>query len=374
MEKKMQVLLITSHVWGSKRKAGFHWIADACHRRGYDVFFFTGLSLIDVVKRDYRVPFIARYGVNRLYSIGDRLSAFINFTIFRPVGFRGNKFLNWMSSLFFYLYRHMPLSKAIRHVVLSSDLIVFESVNEILLFDKMKKINPGARYVYRMSDDMSIRNVHPLVLSYERGIASEFDLVSVPTKSMYDKFIGLSNCRLQLHGLPLHLYEVKSINPYPSGSLNAVYAGNNSFDKDFLRVAAEHFPSVNFYIFGNVDFVSSLPNVKVFGEVAYEKIVPYIKNADIGLSPMLNSSFSDSNKIIQYVYSGLPVIISDLNRCDRDSFFYYSIGDVKSIISAMSSAISSGRRKGGGSGVRSWDDLVDDLFKDPAQEKSNDSL
>ncbi len=56
-----RVVLITGHYWNSKRKAGFHWLADAFLRQGWEVVFFTAppapLSLLSVIRRDYRLDY-----------------------------------------------------------------------------------------------------------------------------------------------------------------------------------------------------------------------------------------------------------------------------------------------------------------------------
>ena len=50
-----KIVLITGHYYSSKRKAGFHFLAEAFAKDGYDVTFITtGLSLLSILKKDYR--------------------------------------------------------------------------------------------------------------------------------------------------------------------------------------------------------------------------------------------------------------------------------------------------------------------------------
>lgn len=361
----MNVILITSHIYNSRRKAGFHWIAEELVKQNNNVLFFTGVSLIDQIKRDYRVATMEKQGKNTVFNNSELVSSFFYYNLFRPIDFR-SKLLNFLSYPLFKLYgrglqaKNIPAELAIR--IKEADLIIFESVNELVLLREFKAINSKARYVYRVSDDMSIRNTHPYVIDFEEENSGLFDLISVPTASIYDRFVNQKKLKLQYHGLPIDLYEVVSKSPYISETINAVFVGSNFLDHEFISVSAREFTEVNFHIIGPVEFRLDLENVFFYGEMNYEDTLPFIKHADFALSPMLKGTFSDSNKIIQYTYCKLPIVISSLNVCERKNFIYYTIGDKESIIESVEKAINFKADDSTFPEVRSWSQLVSDII------------
>src|SRR5262245_40502738 len=53
-----RVVLVTGHYLESKRKAGFHWLADAYWRAGWEVIFLTtAISWLSWLQRNYRMAY-----------------------------------------------------------------------------------------------------------------------------------------------------------------------------------------------------------------------------------------------------------------------------------------------------------------------------
>src|SRR2546430_1855357 len=73
-----RVMLITSHYLESQRKAGFHFLADAFWRAGWDVTFTTvSLSWLSWLRKDQRFQYPVRQEAKRLRQIKERLASYV---------------------------------------------------------------------------------------------------------------------------------------------------------------------------------------------------------------------------------------------------------------------------------------------------------
>jgi 2-beta-glucuronyltransferase len=115
-------------------------------------------------------------------------------------------------------------------------------------------------------------------------------------------------------------------------------------------------------VIGPVSGVPNAPNIKTYGEMAYEDVVPYVKWADIALNPRTIPTLADSNKVIQYEYCRLPIVMSEVDACDRPHVFRYRPGDSDSIFSALKNALQYDRRRVRGDIVCSWDSVAEALW------------
>jgi 2-beta-glucuronyltransferase len=352
--------LLTSHVWDSKRKAGFHWIALDLVRRGWSVNFVCTLTTIDLLKKDYRFKYTNKKEYNKKIEKNKLLHQFISYRILRPLK-TGNKFIDFLLRNIFSFYLKPPSD--VLKLVSESQLVIHESTYELLYFTDFKKNNPRVRYIYRVSDDITTRNTHPILIDYEKDECEKFDLVSVPTDDIYNRFKSLKNSQLNFHGAPLDLFDEVHLSPYKINTINFVYVGNNFLDHNFVTTAAKIYPNINFHIIGPDEVKSNLNNIFNYGEMMFEDTIPFVKFANAGLNPMLKGTFSDSNKMHQYTYCKLPIVISSLNKTNRENCFFYTIGDSSSIRCAIDSALKFNPSEVKLPKPRKWSDLVEDLLK-----------
>ena len=161
-----RVVFVTSHYLNSDRKAGFHWLADAFWRAGWHVLFFTeSVSWLSWLRRDIRFKYPLLQEAGRLIQVRDRLLSYVWLTPFHPVNLR-NGLLNRMSAAVLSQYAKFPLGEAEAEIA-RADLFVFDSDHGLFLFDRFKKRNPHAHFVYRISDDIPMMRHHPMVLQNE---------------------------------------------------------------------------------------------------------------------------------------------------------------------------------------------------------------
>ena len=339
-----KVTLVTGHYLDSKRKAGFHCLANAYKSLGYEVLFFTApISYLLQLKGDYKFQFPVKQERDKLIKKQDSVYSYVHFTPWHVANLK-NKILNSFFTPLFKQYGKFPF-KGAEKFISESDLIIFESTPGLFLFDKFRRLNPGARYVYRVSDDLRLIKVSPLLIKKEKEIFDEFDLVSVPSVYIYNVLKGYAhkNLVLNFHGVNKNLYDQNLKFPYNNDVKNLVFVGNSHFDYSFVEIASKLKPTWKFHIIGPINNLSKRKNIVAYGEMPFEETLPYVKFADIGLQIRQYSlgaeSLTDSLKMLQYTYCRLPIIAPSFLQSDRKNVFYYEANNEKSINKALDEAI-----------------------------------
>jgi 2-beta-glucuronyltransferase len=355
-----RVVLVTGHYLKSKRKAGFHWLADALWHEGWEVIFMTApISWLSVLRCDYRLSYPIKTEINRMVRVDERLWSYIWFTKWHPANFRVKLFnqltMNWVQR-----FADLPLGQ-IEPLVNYADVFIFDCTPALLLFKRFKKENPQARYIYRVSDDTRLAKCHPAVIDTEEKILKLFDMVSVPSRYIFNRFKGLPHLKLNPHGIKKDLFDMEQTNPYGQGP-NLVYVGVNYFDCDFLNRASRLMPEWKFHIIGPIKGITKKKNIFTYGEVNFTETVPFIKYADIGLQSLQYNtgaeSFTESLKVIQYTYSKIPIVAPNFLQNSTSHIFYYTPNDDKSIRSALIKAINFDRSQITTEHIYSWHELA----------------
>lgn len=362
-----RVVLVTGHYLESKRQAGFHWLADAYWRAGWEVIFWTtAISWLSWLQRNYRMAYPVLREANRLRWVQPGLGSYVWFTSWHPVNL-GLSPLNRLLSPVFARYGALPLGEAEAYVR-DSDMMIFESKPGLLLYAQCKRLNFQARYVYRVSDDLRwLRSGHPVVVQAEERYAPQFDLISVPSAALLQRFRHLPQAVLHTHGIRKDLFARQYPNPYQSGwESHVVFVGTAYFDYNFLHIASTSFPHWAFHIIGPIARLPQRANVFAYGELPFVDTIPYLQHADIGLStlqasPQASASFTDSLKIIQYTYCGLPIVVPEPLRSPRPNVFCYVPDDPASIQEALRAARHFDRSKVVTDDIRSWDEIAQEL-------------
>ena len=368
MSTSSTVTFITGHYYLSSRRGGFHNLADAAHRLGYKVNFITaGYSLLSYLRRDYRtkIPGI-KDNCNRAVEIRPGFISYVLFTPWHPMNLLV-PLLNKLSAPYMERYGEGELG-ALLPLLRETRVFVFESMSGLFLFKRFRQENPAARTIYRVSDDVRVlRSTHPRLVELEQEIAPLFDLVSVTSAVMLEKFPGLPAVRLDRHGLDKAAYDACTDSPYPAGSKNAVFVGVGYFDDAFIRLAAKDNQDCFFHIIGPMKDSLALANVRFYGEMPFAATIPYVKHADVGLQCLVYKNvyaryFTDTLKVIQYRYCGLPVVAPDFLDLLRDGVFYYRPGNAESCAGALRAALVCGRDAQRAQEVRTWDEVFQDIF------------
>ncbi len=357
-----RVVLISGHPLRSPRRAGFHWLAEAYTRLGWDVLFITAsISRLSRLRRDRRLACLSPGEAGRLRALRPGLWSFVWYTAWHPANLRLG-LLNRLTSGWFARYGDLPLGEA-EPWVRQADLVIFESTPGMMLLPQVRRLSPQARCVYRVSDDMRVLRNHPAVLEAEERLAGAFDLVSVPSPALLQRFGRLPRAALHHHGIARELFDRPHEDPYgPGPRPRCVFVGSAMFDRDFLARASAALPEWVFHVIGPVGGLPRRPNVVGHGERPFAETVPFLLHADIGLQTLVYTPgaecFTDSLKVLQYTWCRLPIVAPEFLRCGREHMFHYRPGDTAGIVAALRAADAFDRRRIGRDGIRSWEELA----------------
>jgi len=362
------VTLISFHHYLSKRKAGFHWIAHSFEKLGWNVIFITApLSPFSRIVHDYRWDCVSDADLNEVKKLSEHLSIYTHSPVYSPLSKTGYKLIDSLSPFFIPIYKNL-IPRRLEKLISGADIIIFESTAAILMFDSIKKINPGAKYIYRVSDSLEILKVHSSVLEYEGVITPDFDLISVPSRSLLSRFPNGKTC-LQHHGINKNAFSESTEKPetYNAFENNVVFVGNSFFDLSFITIASSLFPRTGFHLIGPIDYESAADNVILYGEIPFLDTIPYISHADIGLQIRRMDSgldtLSDSLKILQYTWCQLPIIAPLGLNSDRKHIFYYEYDNPESIQKAMDEALAFDRLMIDRSDIMDWEELTREILR-----------
>ncbi len=357
-----RVVLISGHHLRSPRRAGFHWLAEAYVRLGWEVLFVTAsISRLSRLRRDRRLVCLSPGEVGRLRVERPGLWSFVWYTAWHPANLRLG-LLNRLTAGLFSRYGELPLGEA-EPWVRQADLVIFESTPGMMLLPRVRRLNPRARCVYRVSDDMRVLRNHPAVLDAEERLAGAFDLISVPSRALLERFGRLPNAALHHHGIAREVFDRPHEDPYgPGPRPRCLFVGNAMFDRDFLDRASTRMPDWAFHIIGPITGLPRRGNVVVHGEIPFAETVPFLLHADIGLHTLAYSPgaecFTDSLKVLQYTWCRLPIVAPEFLCCGREHMFYYRPGDSGGIVAALRSAAAFDRTRIDRRGIRSWEELA----------------
>lgn len=354
-----KIVLLSWHYYNSKRKAGFHFLADSFAREGHDVTFVSAcISLLTLAKRKHETKGTGLFSNLVKEKKYGKVNSIVNFSLTHNVNSRFS--LVEKGSSFFY-----RLSKTVKNKLKQADYIIFESCPCLLFFNQIKEFNSKAEFIYRMSDDIELAGGSQSLVDCEREIIDQFDLVSVPTKVMYDKFVAISpnNVKLHFHGVDKSSYNSACVNPYEKDCINHVFVGNNALDEFFISTASEFFPDHLFHIIGPFNDNIRNKNVIYYGQRRFIETVPFVKYASTGLHTVKIkneehlATMADTLKVLQYTSCKLPIIApSVVPAFHRNNVIYYEYDNRESIISAVHKAISFDRSTIVDN-VLSWDEL-----------------
>jgi 2-beta-glucuronyltransferase len=332
------VVLISGHYLGSKRRAGFHHLAEAYRSAGCDVTFVTAaISSLSRLRGDYRFAYPVREEANRLVPVEERLTSYVLLTRTHPGNLRFG-IANRLSRPWFARYAHAPLG-ALEDRLREADLVVFEGTAALLLVERIRALASHARVVYRASDDLRALGVHPLVLEAEARAVPLFDLVSAPSREIADALAPYGPVEVHPPGIDKAALDRPTDSPYGEEPA-AIFAGVSPlFDYESLGAAAALAPHVAFHIIGP-DPRSQPANVSFHPELPFAEVVPYLRHATFGLLlfPPGYASLGQGNKVAQYSYCRLPIVAPSHLDADRPNLCLFDPHDRESLGRALAEA------------------------------------
>ena len=321
------------------------------------------LSSLSVLRRGFRVTPDLRADAASIQTAAPGLSHAIWFTRWHPV--RIPLLDRWLTP-FWQRYARLPLGP-VEPLVRGVDVLVFESGVGLLLLSRFAALSPGARLVYRVSDDLRVLRAPRVVLDAEAHALERFDLVSVPTAALAARFARYPAVAVQPHGVDTAAFDAAGPSPYPAdGRPDAVFVGVSRLDVDFLARATRLAPEWRFHVIGPFRRLPRAPNLQAYGELPFDATVAYVRHARVGLATLAWSPgaevFADSLKIQQFTYCRLPIVAPEFLRSDRPHLALYRPGDDASIRDALARALAVDRAAIPVATVHSWRTLAAELL------------
>ena len=347
------------------RKTSMVFLAEALARRGYQVHVVTTqLSWLTKLRGAGKLAEAAAAGAprNRWYP-ADGMRGFLWVPPVHPVSVRGWLAERLTAPLISFYGALLP--RAVVRPLRQARLVVIESCAAVALFRRIRRIAPDARILYSMSDRLTVVGMHPGLDRRLRADAPRYDLVRVPAAALLDDLPG-ARTALVRHGIDRRAFDRASVSPYVAGP-NAVLIGDMMLDQPLLERLARAFPSVQFHYFGRtaLDFVAPA-NLTAWGEQPFERLVPFVQHADVGLALYRGASglaylAESSLKNLQYRYCGLPVVGPGFAVGMIPGAFPYDLQRPESAVEALRAALSQGRGPPGD--VADWDEVASELLR-----------
>lgn len=368
----MRIVLISGHDGASDRKTGFHFWAEILSKRGIDADFVTvGSSWISLLKKggkQLKPPF------NKWVPMGERLRKFTWMPPLHPL-YLGNKYLNMLSWPVFALYPYL-MPPALLKSMREADTFIIENGAGQMLVPRLARLNPNAKFIFNSSDRPSVVKFHPIVVRSEKTMLPYLHAIRLNAASMAKDFPEGTETHYIPQAIDKTLFDADLPNPYTKPK-NAINVGDMIFDPVAIEVMAGNFPDWTFHLFGKgAKITKPMENVVEHGEVPFGKLVPYLKHADIGLSPYQNTEKAaylgqSSLKNVQYTYCQLPIVAPDIAAGSRPHILSYtSSEDEQSVVAAFEKAITYDRSSIDKNVIPSWEDVIDRMRRIAEENKA----
>lgn len=344
------------------RKTSMVFLAEALARRGYDVHVVTTqLSWLTRLRSGNALAALPPGRCNCWYD-ADGMRGFVWVPPVHPVGARG-RWAQHLAAPLVAAYGAL-LPRAVVEPLREARLVMIESCAAVALFRRIRRIAVAARILYSMSDRLTVVGMHPRLEQRLRADAARYDLVRVPAAALLHDLPG-ARAVLVRHGVDRRAFDVASASPYSAGP-NAVLIGDMMLDQPLLEHLVQAFPDVRFHYFGRTPLAFAVPpNLTAWGEQPFERLVPFVQHADVGLAlyrrePGLAYLAESSLKNLQYRYCGLPVVGPEFAVGTVPGALAYDPDRPESAEAALRDAVSRGR--GARGEVSDWDEVAAELL------------
>lgn len=330
----MKILFVTAqHLLHAPRKTGLHFLAQIFVAQGHELDLLSHrLSWMSKLAGDPRWSLATQTSLNRWVELQPRCRQYVWTLPVHPVSSQ-RPILSAFSAAFLTNYSRL-LPQQVVESLPSYDLIVIESGISVMLFRRMKRDNPSAKFIYYAADRLDSIGVHPAVGMRLYEDAPRYDLIRTVAPSMAADFPAGANVQYIPHGVQVEVFDEASPSPYGnSDRRNVVSVGDMLFDADTITFLAERHPDVDFHLIGSKAVIErKLSNVHEHGEQPFDKVAAFIKYADVGIAPYRHKAGAEylgesSLKMIQYSYCRLPILAPWYCRGTRNNILAYHTSD-----------------------------------------------
>lgn len=306
-----KIVFITSHHWDTKRLGGFHKFAEHASDTGLETVFFSfprpyyGYFMH---REQQNRPLLRLLGKGKEYKTqaGNKILN-VTFSTFRvPDGlskFLPDSLVNWLLTHSFKSFKRFC-----DKFLFKADCFVFESCEGIAFLDKIKKLYPKAKIIYRPSDPLVFATVPTRLKKLESHIlktAAMTFIVNEEGLAAYKKnipdFDSTVKYQILSNGVDIDSYLKKYPVPEPLQKKNTVlYVGAWDIEWNLIFKAAEETQNFNYIIVcPNYPVEKILLKVKNYSNIIYipgikpDEVPAWVTNCNVFMVPYISGFHKD---------------------------------------------------------------------------------
>ncbi|AEE15740.1 hypothetical protein [Treponema brennaborense] len=386
-----KIAFITAHNWDSLRLGGFHKFAEAAVNRGLETVFFS-------FPRPYYGYFMKREQLNpdvirtlrkgKYYTVGAERRTILNVTFptFRLPDAAGKMLPDFIMN--FLLQKSVTsFSRFAGKFLSGTDCFVFESCEGIVFADKIKKLFPDAKIVYRPSDPLVYDSVPLRLKRMEQRMLYAADMTYIVNEEgllAYRNRIPFFDSNVRYRMLPngIDMTSYKRTYPVPdvlAGKNTVLYVGAWGVEWDLLFKAAAETPEFDYIV-----VCPNYPSEKVqrriadFSNLTYvpgiqpSEVPAWITNCSVVMVPYVTDFYKDrplgiTAKYYQAMAAEKPIVA----YCDTPKLAEVGITVTYSyerFIEAVKIAVSKGKQRYDFDlQNRNWNTITDRFLDEIAQ-------
>ena len=363
-DRPMLVIVSSVHDYRMKRRGSIQALADAYVRQGYrTVFLSVRFSALSMMKGDPRA-FLAKQA--NQFETRNGVECYLWRTPLHPFASR-RPGLNHATAPLHELFAAWP-NRDVDRLFAEADVVMIESGMGVIFAPRVRRLNPRALLVYRASDTLDTIGAHPLLQRKLEQSANVFDHYCLLAPAMAPQFrFAAGRIFLVPQGVDPRDYEEIGPSPYIAGTRNAVCAGSMLFDRRVFDAAGPAFPDVQFHVIGCGEGYRGGGNVRVYDEMNFRALLPYLKHADVGIAPYRQAPaaryLADSSmKLTQFAHLRRPAVCPHFAVGDHPHRFGYDVARPQTVIAAMRAALQD-RFEDDARKPLSWDELAPRLLR-----------
>ena len=305
-----KITFITTHNWDTKRQGGFHKFAEATANAGIETVFFS-------FPRPYYGLFMNREQLNKgvitmlkkskHYDFNGHDILNVTFPTLRLPDSAGrflpSGFMNFMLTHSFRSFKHFC-----KKFLSGTDCFVFESCEGVAYIDKLKKIFPSAKMIYRPSDPMVYASIPDRVKKLEQHMLYSADLNILVNnegleayKKSFSDFDNHVNYTVLSNGIDIDSYTKSYSTPELLKKPNTIlYVGAWEVEWPLLFKAASENPDFNYIVvcpnYPSQEIqtkVESTPNLFYVPGIKPAEVPAWITNCSVVMVPYVTNFYKD---------------------------------------------------------------------------------
>ena len=305
-----KITFLTGHAWKSRRLGGFHKFAEEACRQGAETVFFS-------FPRPYYACFMHQelYNAKAIRALQKGVSYTVHGSPLHNVTlatlkvpnfcrrFLSDGMMNRLERFSFTPFRHFA------HKWLDgTDIFVFESADGIIFIDRLKKLYPQAKFVYRPSDPLMYDGALSRYVTNELHVMEAADLNIIVNEE------GLALYRRKIPGFDEHIRWkllsngvdiISYTKTYPvpellAGRTTVLYVGAWAVEWELLYRAADELPDCGFVVVcpnypdgATLKEARRHTNLHYVPGIAPEEVPAWITNCTAVMVPYVTDFYKD---------------------------------------------------------------------------------